>query len=190
MVYKTQDYHHTGRQRSTFILGSSWSTLYLSSILKCMLNIKFGTELTLSTIRTEAHIYTRTVFIHFYSELQPPREDKKPSFNPTYHTHIDNYDVATRFTDPGGLPYHAALGRVHVDLLMRLTDSARIPFSAHHLSKFTAGCWHSLLRTSPNQLSVLRNDLKWRSLETAFNRSLVALANSAKMFDALPAPKE
>ena len=126
----------------------------------------------------------------FYSVLKPPRADKKPSFNPAYHTHIDNYDVATRFTEPGGLPYHAALGRVHVDLLLRLADSARIPFSAHHLSKFTAGCWRSLLRTSPNQLKVLRDDGEWVTLEKAFNDSLAALAVSAKTFDALPAPKE
>ena len=104
--------------------------------------------------------------------------------------HIDNYDVATRFTDPGDLPYHAALGCVHVDLLLRLVESARIPFSAHHLSKFTIVCWRSLLGTSPNQLSVLRNDSEWLSLEKAFNDSLVALANSAKTFDALSAPKE
>ena len=36
MVYKTKDYHHSRRQRSTLVLGSSWSTLYLSSILKCV----------------------------------------------------------------------------------------------------------------------------------------------------------
>ena len=80
-----------------------------------------------------AYSYSYSVYVYpIHSGLKPPRADKKPSFNPTYHTHMDNYDVATRLTDPGGLPYHAALGRVHVDLLLRLADSARIPFSEVH----------------------------------------------------------
>ena len=115
-----------------------------------------------------------------------------------YHTYLENFDVMTRLNDPGDasgpspleLPYHTTLARLMLDVLLALSDSARLPLSAHHLCKYARASWAALGEQRPEQLAAMREEGDWRDLEAAFESELDLTGQAAARFDALPTPKE
>lgn len=116
---------------------------------------------------------------------------------PMYHTYLENYDVVTRFNDPSGpgpnapdLPYHETLARLMLDVLLSLSDSARLPLSAHHLWKHANASWTALVDSRSEQIVAMREDSDWRDLERAFESELNLMKQAAASFDALQTPNE
>lgn len=81
-----------------------------------------------------------------------------------YHTYLESFDVMTRLNDPGDasgaslleLPYHTTLEHLMLDMLLALSDSARLPLRVHHICKYACASWAALGAQRPKQLAAIR----------------------------------